>query len=156
MRRLLNYFLPFLGLGAMACDSYRGPKLSLPTGQEQSGTTERRSVAARGSATVYGGKTAAQWSESLKSNDREQVSEACRGLHVLGAEGRPHLWQGLDSTNSETRRCCLDHLSIADFKREGEAGRQKLVQLSGDRADMRIRERAATLLRQWHGSIPSP
>ncbi len=156
MRRLLNFFLPFLGLGAMACDSYRGPKLALTTGQQPPATTERSPVGAPKGATVYGGKTAAQWSESLKTNDRDQVSEACRVLHVLGAEGRPHLWQGLDSANAETRRCCLEHLSIADFKREGEAGRQKLVQLSGDRADMRIRERAATLLQQWHGSIPSP
>jgi hypothetical protein len=156
MRRLINFLLPFLGLGAMACDSYRGPKLALPTGQEQSGTTEHRQVGSRNGATLYGGKTAAQWSESLKTNDRDQVSETCRVLHVLGSEGRPYLWQGLDNANPETRRCCLEHLSIADFKREGEGGRQKLVQLSGDPADIRIRERATALLQQWHGSIPSP
>jgi hypothetical protein len=64
--------------------------------------------------------------------------------------------QGLDSPSAETRRLCLETLTIADFKKMSESGRQKLVQLAGDRDDVRIRERAAHYLREWHGSIPAP
>jgi hypothetical protein len=92
----------------------------------------------------------------LRGNNREEIVEACRALHVLGRQGRQQLFAGLDSPNPEARRLCLETLSIADFKLLSDSGRQKLVTLSGDRDDMRIRERAAQLLGQWHGSIPAP
>ncbi len=106
--------------------------------------------------TVYGGKTAAEWAAVLQGNNRDDVIEACRALRVLGHEGREHLIQGLDSATPETRRLCLNTLAIADFKKMGDAGRQKLVTLAGDRDDVRIRDRAALLLTEWRGSIPAP
>jgi hypothetical protein len=157
MRRTIRIVLLTLPLLACACDDYRGPPLAMST---QPGGAPKRPAggappAQKGPA-VYGGKTAEQWARALQGNNREEIVEACRALHVLGREGRQHLFEGLDSGNPETRRLCLETLTIADFKKLSDPGRQKLVKLSGDRDDMRIRERAALLLRQWHGSIPAP
>jgi hypothetical protein len=162
MRRTIPTALLLLILFACACDDPRGPRLSISTNPAATEATERATTATtkRGTTTkgprVYGGKTAGQWAQDLQGNNREQVAEACRALHVLGREGREHLFQGLDSSNVETRRLCLQTLTIADFKRLSDSGRQKLVQLAGDHDDVRIRERAAALLQQWHGSIPAP
>jgi hypothetical protein len=92
----------------------------------------------------------------LQGHDHAEVAEACRALRVLGTEGRAHLFEGLQSPRAETRRLCLETLTISDFKRQGESGRQLLVGLAGDHADIRIRERATAYLSQWHGTIPSP
>jgi hypothetical protein len=159
MRRTLCALLFPLTLLASACDDFRGPRLAIttnPASTEVHGRHPGGAPPARKGPTVYGGKTAEQWAKALEGTDREEITEACRALHVLGREGREHLVQGLDSAHSETRRICLETLTIADFKKLGDAGRQKLVKLSGDRDDMRIRERASVLLRQWHGSIPAP
>ena len=155
MRRLIRVVLPTLSLLACACDRPRDPSLS----RQVSGAARRPAGAAlsvRKGPTVYGGKTADQWGRALQGSDREQIIEACRALHVLGHEGRQQLFTGLDSPSPEARRLCLQTLTIADFKRLGDAGREKLVTLSGDRDDMRIRERAVQLLGQWHGSVPAP
>jgi hypothetical protein len=160
MRRITQFLFLSLGLLAGACDGYRGPRLALST---QPATTEQTQPQRAPSGaptmpkgpTVYCGKTAEQWAQLLQSSDREQIAEACRALHVMGREGREHLFQGLDSSNPETRRMCLEVMTIADFKKKSDAGRSKLVKLSGDRDDVRIRERASLLLRQWHGSIPA-
>jgi hypothetical protein len=77
-------------------------------------------------------------------------------LAVLGHEGRGLLFQGLESSEPETRRMCLERLSICDFKKQGESGRQLLVKMAGDHDDVRIRERATSYLSQWHGTIPAP
>ncbi len=160
MSRVSGFILLTVALLAGACDGPRGPRLALST---QPTTTEQaQPQRAPGGAptmpkgsTIYCGKTAEQWAQLLQSSDREQIAEACRALHVMGREGREHLFQGLDSPNAETRRHCLEALTIADFKKKSDAGRTKLVRLSGDRDDMRIRERAVLLLGQWHGSIPA-
>ncbi len=148
-----------LVLAAAGCDDYRGPRLAI-SGREGGTAPAGRPVGGapptKTGPMVYGGKTADEWCESLYSGDREEVAEACRALHVMNREGCGHLIKGLDSTKPETRRLCLETLTIADFKKLGDAGRQKLVKLSGDRDDIRIRERAAFLLREWHGSIPAP
>jgi hypothetical protein len=147
-------------LSAAACDGFRGPRLALPTspGTTMPGDTNRGGSGAPvvKPATVYGGKTAEQWGKELEKSNHDDVAEACRALHVLAAEGRPYLFQGLDCANCETRRLCLEHLNVGDFKRLGEAGRLKLVKLSGDRDDLRIRGRATDYLRQWNGAIPTP
>jgi hypothetical protein len=164
MRRIFLALLPVLSLFAAACEDYHGPPLAMGTnaaGAAPANTTAAvrppaGAPVARKGATVYGGKTAEQWYQVLRGDDREEAVEAARALHVLGREGCDYLFQGLDCTCCERRRLCLDTLTIADFKKKGEAGRHKLVQLSGDREDMRIRERSAYLLTQWHGSIPSP
>jgi hypothetical protein len=154
MRRILFTLLPLL---ICSCDDYRGPNLSLPTnGETGSQRDTRRSAGRQKEPMVYSGKTADQWAKLLQSNDREQIGDACRALRVLGREGRQYLFQGLDSQNSEARRMCLECMTIADFKKMSESGRQKLVVLSGDYDDMRIRERASMLLQQWRGSIPAP
>ncbi len=156
MRRIVPLFLVTLFAGA--CDDYRGPHLALSTnagGTAPAGRPVGGAPAATKRPAVYGGKTAEQWGKVLQGSDREEVAEACRALHVLHREGREYLFHGLDSANPETRRLCLETLMIADFKKLGDAGRQKLVKLAGDRDDVRIRERAAFLLTQWHGSIPA-
>jgi len=157
MRRTVRSLLPVLLLLAGACDDYRGPRLALPT--NSAGDTPRPGHAGTGrhkGPTVYGGKTAEQWGQViLTKTDHDEVAEACRSLRVLAREGRPYLVQGLDSTNPETRRLCLESLTVHDFKKLGESGRQKLVTLSGDHDDVRIRERAAAYLKEWHGAVPS-
>jgi hypothetical protein len=144
------------------CDSYRGPRLALPTGPSRAAesasvpssptTPPARSDPER----VYSGKKLADWGKALESADRDDVIEACRALHVLGPEGRPYLFAGLDSPRAETRRLCFERLTVADFKREGEEGRRRLLKLAGDKGDIRIRERAASFLSAWHGSLSAP
>jgi hypothetical protein len=158
MSRLTPIALLLLPLLA-GCDDYRGPRLAMSTQPAGTAPAQRPVGGAPPTPTgpkVYGGKTAEQWARALQGSNREEMTEACRALHVLGREGREHLFQGLDNPNPEARRLCLETLTIADFKKKADAGRQRLVKLSGDRDDMRIRERAALLLRQWHGSIPAP
>jgi hypothetical protein len=158
MRRTVLVVLPVLALLACACDGYRGPRLALATNAGATAAAGRPTGGApvAKSPTVYGGKTAEQWGKVLQANDRAEVVEACRALRVLAGEGRPFLYRGLDSTNPETRRLCLESLTIADFKKMSEPGRQKLVTLAGDRDDVRIRERAVLYLSQWNDSIPAP
>lgn len=156
MRRTFFAVLPLL---VCACDDFRGPNLSLPTNSGGQGTqraTSRYLPGQNKAPMVYGGKTAEQWAKLLDGKDREEIVEACRALHVLGREGRQHLFQGLSKANPETRRLCLETMTIADFKKFSEDGRMKLVVLAGDPDDMRIRDRAQRLLAQWHGSIPAP
>lgn len=146
---------------ACSCDSYRGPRLSISTAASpsRSVTTERASLSRAsgvGTATIYGGRTPEQWAQVLNTPNREEVAEAARALKVLGTEGRPYLLQGLESSQAETRRLCLENLTVSDFKTLGEAGRQLLVKLAGDPADMRIRGRATAYLSQWNGTIPAP
>ena len=73
----------------------------------------------------------------------------------MGADGRPQLLRGLDSPNPETRRHCLEQLSLADLRSFGDTGKQTLIRLAGDPADIRIRERANSYLNQWHKTIPA-
>jgi len=155
MRRTIRGVLLTLPLLACACDDYRGPAMPVSTQPAAKRPAGGAPPAPKGPI-VYGGKTAEQWARALRGNNREDILEACRALQVLGREGRQHLFEGLDSPNPEARRLCLETLTIADFKKLSDPGRQKLVKLSGDRDDMRIRERAAVLLRQWHGAIPAP
>ena len=108
MRRtlLLLLLVPLVG----ACDDFR-----VPSGTNV-GVARRSTSAAPASRTgpaVYGGKTADQWARALRGGDREEIGEACRALHVLGREGRDYLVQGLDSSNAETRRLCLNTLTIS-------------------------------------------
>jgi hypothetical protein len=147
-----------LMLAAAGCDDYRGPRLAISgkEGTAPAGRPVGGAPPAHTGPSVYGGKTAAEWGKVLQGGNREDVAEACRALHVLHREGREYLVQGLDSPVPETRRLCLETLTIADLKKLGDAGRQKLVKLSGDRDDVRIRERAAFLLQEWRGSIPAP
>jgi hypothetical protein len=107
-------------------------------------------------ATSYQNLTPEQWGRLLESPDRDRVLEACRALWVLGPHGRPYLIQGLESPSSETRRLCLETLTVSDLRATGEPGRQILVKLAGDPADLRIRERAHVYLGQWNRAVPSP
>jgi hypothetical protein len=163
MRRLVLGGVTALCFLPAACDVPRGPRLAV--GPDTSKGAAAAAPAAKAHAadhaighdcTVYCGHTPEEWGKALQANDRAQVVEACRALRVLGPEGRPHLWQGLGSPQAETRRLCLESLTTSDFKKQGEAGRQMLVKLAGDRSDIRIRERATAYLGQWHGTIPSP
>jgi hypothetical protein len=103
----------------------------------------------------YDGRTAEQWAQVLAAGSWDQTKYACQALRVLGAQGRPYLLQGLDHPNPETRRMCLENLTVSDFRGVGEPGRQALVRLSGDGTDYRIRERANAYLNQWNRSIPA-
>jgi hypothetical protein len=154
MRRAIRIAFLALPLLSCACDDFGPPGSTSP--QPAARRATGGAPPAPKGPVVYGGKTAEQWARALRGNDREAILEACRALHVMGRDGRQHLMDGLDSANPEARRLCLETLTIADFKKLSDAGRQKLVKLSGDRDDMRIRERAVLLLGQWHGSIPAP
>ncbi len=154
------------GVVGCGCDSFRGPNLAIPTAKKEA--TAKTAVAVppsipppadtkkNGTATVYGGALPRDWAKDLQSTDRAEVMEACRALRVLGPEGKPFLFQGLENPNAETRRLCFESLTLADFKRQHEEGRQRLVKLAGDKADIRIRERATALLTHWHSSVLAP
>src|SRR5437660_11164868 len=114
MRRTLFAVLPLL---VCACDDYRGPNLSLPTNRSDTAQQGADRNFTRKGPMVYGGKTAEQWGQVLKSSNREEVIDACRALRVMGREGRQHLFQGLDSPNHETRRLCLETMTIAEYKK---------------------------------------
>lgn len=169
-----NHFTILLAVASAVfagCDGYRGPRLSVPvTAADKTtsptapppATTPPAPPAAPAAASKpdcngpYCGLTLAEWGKQLSSSDRDEVMEACRALRVLGPEGRPHLVTGLDNPRPETRRLCLESLTLDDFKKEGETGRKRLVKLAGDRADIRIRERASAYLMQWHSSVLAP
>jgi hypothetical protein len=150
--------LPGLILLAYGCDSYRGPRLAVPTSatRDQASSNPEPIDNPGRTSVSYKGSTMEQWVQGLRSPDSRQVADSCQALTVLGHEGRSQLFQGLESSHAETRRLCLEHLSISDFKKHGESGRRLLVKLAADRSDIRIRERAAGYLAQWHGTIPSP
>ena len=158
MRRLILGVLVVAGGGLIAglagCDRLGGPRLAMGTGGEERAAWTGLQRPSR-KALVYGGKTPEQWGQMLGETDREEVLEACRALKVLGTEGRPHLIRGVSNSKPETRRLCLETLTVGDFRRQGEAGRQVLVKLSGDVADVRIRERAMAYLAQWDKAAPS-
>jgi len=106
-------------------------------------------------AMQYEGLSAQEWGNFLFTPDRQNALKACKALKVMGAEGRPQLFRGLDSPHPESRRLCLEHLSPSDLRSFGEPGRQALLRLSGDGADVRIRERASAYLAQWNRAIPA-
>jgi hypothetical protein len=105
---------------------------------------------------LFHGRSPEEWGRLLDDADREDAARACHALRVLGAEGRPYLIQGLQNPRTETRRVCLENLSVSDLRAAGESGRQLLLALAGDRTDLRIRERAGLYLAQWPRAIPSP
>ena len=94
------------------CDYFKGPKLTISTAPTTT-QTEGEKAAVRWTPTQardqmrFHGLTAEQWAKYLEHADRTAILRAARALHVLGAEGRPHLVQGLDSSNPETRRICF-------------------------------------------------
>ena len=104
----------------------------------------------------YQGKTLEQWAEALNESNTTVVFRASRALRVMGGAGRPYLIQGLDSPSPETRRICLESLSVSDFKSYGQRGRDLLLKLAGDPADLRIRHRAMMYVGQWKDAVPSP
>lgn len=142
----------------LGCDSSPEPKLTIPTPPKAASTLDKAS-AARSSLsarqTRYHGKTAEEWARDLSDLDLDKLRQACLSLRILGAEGRSYLIQGLESPQAETRRMCLEVLSISDLLTLGEEGRQLLVKLAGDPQDIRIRERASEYLRDWKNHIPA-
>jgi hypothetical protein len=155
--------LVVLGLLAAGCDSSRAPRQAIPGANanaetEASGGTvvvSRPKVKPK-KKLIYQGRTAEQWEQVLATGDEDQIWRASLALRIMGAEGRPHLVKGLQSPAPHTRRICLETLSVCDFRCYGEEGRRLLVELAGDEADVRIRERAALYLSQWSRAIPAP
>jgi hypothetical protein len=156
----LLLFPVFLG----GCDQgARGPKLAIP--KEQSSLAEQsepppppvaRSAASKAPADFhYQGRTIEQWAKELKTSDVDKLRRAAGALRVVGAAGRPYLVQGLQSSLPETRRICLEYLTVADLRVYGEQGKRLLVKLTGDANDCRIRERASLYLVNWESSVPA-
>jgi hypothetical protein len=148
-----------LGCLLAGCDAGQDPKLAIPTG------TEAAKAAVKDAAkpapppkvkTRYHGKTADEWGQALSDPDLNTVRLACLALRVMGAEGRPHLIGGLENPQSETRRMCLENLTVSDLRTLGDGGRQLLVKLAGDPKDLRIRETATRYLAEWHQHVPAP
>jgi hypothetical protein len=153
-----------LGFLAAGCDSARAPKQAIPAANASaeseasagSVVVESRPQSRPKKKVLYQGRTAEQWGAALGAPDENEIWRASLALRVLGAEGRPHLVKGLQSPAPNTRRICLETLSVCDFRCYGEDGRRLLVQLAGDDADVRTRERAALYLSQWSRAIPAP
>lgn len=158
MRRLPWLAAAFGGLCLGGCDYFKAPKMAIPTSQAKpvSLPSPPRLTAKRPTIKKYMGKTCEEWGQTLAEPDPDQVRTASVALRVIGSEGRPYLIQGLDSQNPETRRMCLENLSVADLRGLGADGRSLLVRLAGDRSDMRIRETAARYLAEWDHHVPSP
>jgi hypothetical protein len=148
------------GLGG--CDSSEAPRMAVPTGAAgRSAEAAAPSGAAKAKAAPaakvrYHGRTAEQWAQALEDPSLDTVRQACRALKVLRGEGRQYLLKGLESSVPETRRMCLEALSVSDLRSFGDPGREILVRLAGDPADVRIRELATRYLKEWHQTIPAP
>jgi hypothetical protein len=139
------------------CDYFKAPKMAIPTtAKPVSQSQPAKPVAKRPAVKKYMGKTSDEWGQTLSDADPDHVRMASVALRVLGAEGRPYLIQGLESSVPETRRMCLENLSVSDLRGLGSEGRSLLVKLAGDRSDLRIRELAARYLIEWDRHIPSP
>src|SRR5262245_32789584 len=141
---------------------FEGPRLAVPStpgnNTTPSAQPEARKVAAKPQSTKapkYHGKTAEQWSQALQTTDLEKKTQAGRALHILGGEGRPFLIHGLEDPNPETRRVCLESLTVSDLRAVGDQGRQLRVKLAGDPMDIRMRERAGLYLSQWNRAAPA-
>lgn len=153
MRKLL--LIALVGVAGAGGWYYLKKHPARPSAKAPSGQLTRRYVPVS-TGSSYQGKTAEEWGQVLARADRETAVSACRALRILGAEGRPYLLQALENPSSETRRLSLEYLSVSDVRCFGERGRQLLLHLAGDRADMRIRDRANHYLAQWSRAIPSP
>jgi hypothetical protein len=157
MRRWYWYSLAVVGLGLPGCDYFKAPRMALPTSKTRPVSQSQPKPQTRLQAhRKYMGKTCEEWGEALSDPNPEVVRTATVALRVLGAEGRPYLIQGLESNIPETRRMCLENLTVSNLRGLGDDGRKLLVRLSGDRSDLRIRERAAHYLAEWDQHIPAP
>jgi hypothetical protein len=152
------FWLAALGIPLSACDYFKAPRMALPTNKTRpvSQAQVTKPTARLQAHRKYMGKTSEDWAQDLQDANPETVRTASVALRVLGAEGRPYLIQGLDSNIPETRRMCLENLSVSDLRGLGDEGRKLLVRLSGDRSDLRIRERASHYLIEWDQHIPAP
>jgi hypothetical protein len=103
----------------------------------------------------YQGHTVEEWALALNDPEQDKVRTAAESLRIIGPPGRPYLFQGLDHPRSETRRLCLDNLTISDMRLYGDRGRDMLIKLSGDPYDFRIRKRSSLMIEQWQDAIPA-
>lgn len=173
MSRPAWVFVPLVSSTLAGCDLARPPQLAIPQEPEAKPTASARVAAAtetvsgamlalkketarEGPRPKYHGRTAEQWGELLRDGNSDQAYHACLALRILGVEGRHQMLQGLESPNPENRRLALESLSVANLRAYGDQGRQMLVRLAGDKADLRIRERANAYLRRWNETAPSP
>jgi hypothetical protein len=141
----------------LGCDYFKAPRMAIPTNKTRPVSQSQAKPPARLQAhRKYMGKTCEEWGEALSDPNPETVRTASVALRVLGSEGRPYLIQGLESNIPETRRMCLENLTVSDLRGMGDDGRKLLVRLSGDRSDLRIRERATQYLALWDQHVPSP
>ena len=160
MRFPYPVWLVFFALAVAGCDGSQLPKGAIPGGSApDENETEQRLTGLPHRPrhrNRYQGRTADEWARSLESKDLEEIWRAAQALHVLGGEGRPHLVQGLESPSPDTRRVCLENLTVPDLRAFGDHGQRLLIQLAGDHADIRIRERASYYLQEWNRTIPAP
>jgi hypothetical protein len=156
--------MAILTCGLAGCDSSEAPRMAVPTAAAAKPavppspvtTDQVKAPAAPAPKSRYHGRTPEQWAVALEDPSLDVVRQACRALRVLGGEGRQYLLKGLESSVPETRRMCLEALSVSDLRSFGEPGRAILVKLAGDPADLRIRELATRYLKEWHQTIPAP
>jgi hypothetical protein len=160
MRPLSAVAVLVLSAGVAGCDGARLPKHAIPgnPGEKTEATPVAwpRPPVPRSKKQIYLGHTVEEWAQALQSQEQEEIWRAARALHILGAEGRPHLFRGLESPSVHTRRICLENLTVADVRCYGDDGRRRLVTLAGDVEDVRVRERASYYLAQWRYYVPAP
>src|SRR5262249_34324011 len=126
-------------IGVVGCDPIKAPRQAVPGETEPGAKSEATKPtwpptqkAPKAKKKFYQGRTVEQWAEALNAKDQDEIWRAARALHILGAEGRPFLYRGLESPSVDTRRICLMTLSVADIRCYGDDGMRRLVELSGD------------------------
>ena len=162
MRTLYVVAFLVISLGVGGCDPIKAPRQAVP-GEPEPGTESQAAkpawpppqTPAKSRKMLYQGRTLEQWAEALNAKEEEEIWRAAQALHILGAEGRPPLYRGLESPSVHTRRICLMTLTVSDIRCYGDDGRRKLVDLAGDQEDMRIRERASYYLALWRKVVPA-
>src|ERR1051326_2879027 len=111
-------------------DRSHGPKLALHKGEGSgSGSATVRLDAvvppphiSQGATTKvpadfhYQGRTVEEWALALNDSDQEAVRAAAEALLISGPPGRPYLFQGLEHGRTETRRLCLENMTVSDMR----------------------------------------
>jgi hypothetical protein len=99
---------------------------------------------------LYQGKTPAEWSEALKSNNAAKREQATQALRSLGEAGYPPLRDGLNNAVTEVRLRSLQAIDLPVLRKHQDEMVPVLLSLLADPSPV-LREQAAVRL-AWFDS----